>query len=44
MPILENATIAIIEPAKFVDYCLDPHHDDGRHKALSASSRPTAPI
>ena len=19
--------------AKFVDYCLDPHHDDGHHKA-----------
>jgi Domain of unknown function (DUF6883) len=33
MPILENAPIAIIEPAKFVDYCLDPDHDDGRHKA-----------
>ena len=33
MPILKNARIAIIEPAKFVDYCLDPHHEDGRHKA-----------
>ena len=33
MPILKNARIAIIEPAKLVDYCLDPHHEDGRHKA-----------
>jgi hypothetical protein len=33
MPILKNARTAIIAPAKLVDYCLDPHHDDGRHKA-----------
>lgn len=33
MPILKNAPTAIIEPVKFVDYCLDPHHEDGRHKA-----------
>jgi hypothetical protein len=33
MPILKNARTAIIEPVKFVDYCLDPHHKDGRHKA-----------
>jgi hypothetical protein len=33
MPILKNACAAIIEPAKFVDYCLNPHHKDGRHKA-----------
>lgn len=33
MPILENARTAIIEPVKFIDYCLNPHHGDGRHKA-----------
>jgi uncharacterized protein len=33
MPILANARTAVIEPAKFIEYCLDLHHEDGRHKA-----------
>jgi hypothetical protein len=33
MPILKNARIAVIERAKFIRYCLDPAHEDGRYKA-----------
>lgn len=33
MPILHNAHIAVIERAKLTRYCLDPTHQDGRHKA-----------
>jgi hypothetical protein len=33
MPILKNAHIAVIERAKLARYCLDPTHEDGRHKA-----------
>jgi hypothetical protein len=33
IPILRNARVAVIESAKFVEYCLDPQHEDGRHKA-----------
>jgi hypothetical protein len=33
MPILKNATAAIISPDKFVRYCLDPRSRHGRHKA-----------
>jgi hypothetical protein len=39
MPILKNARRAIIEPVKFVDYCLDAHHEDGRHKARVFKAR-----
>jgi filamentous hemagglutinin len=33
MPILENARLAVIERTKLARYCLDPTHEDGRHKA-----------
>jgi hypothetical protein len=33
MPILHNAVIAVIDPDKFTSYCLDPYHEDGKHKA-----------
>jgi hypothetical protein len=33
MAILHNGHIAVIERAKLTRYCLDPHHEDGRHKA-----------
>jgi filamentous hemagglutinin len=33
MPILHNAHVAVIERAKLTRYCLDPGHEDGRHKA-----------
>lgn len=33
MPILKNAAVAIIDPRKFVDYCLNPNSRQGRHKA-----------
>jgi hypothetical protein len=33
MPILQNARSAVIERAKLTRYCLDPDHEDGRHKA-----------
>jgi filamentous hemagglutinin len=28
-----NAHLAVIERAKLASYCLDPRHEDGRHKA-----------
>jgi hypothetical protein len=33
MPSLKNARIAVIERTKLARYCLDPNHEDGRHKA-----------
>jgi filamentous hemagglutinin len=33
MPILKNAQMAVIARAKLTRYCLDPRHEDGRHKA-----------
>jgi hypothetical protein len=33
MPILHNARAAVIERSKVTRYCLDPDHEDGRHKA-----------
>jgi filamentous hemagglutinin len=33
MPILRNARIAVVQRAKLTRYCLDPTHEDGRHKA-----------
>ena len=30
---LPNGAQATIEPRKVTDYCLNPEHDDGRHKA-----------
>ncbi len=30
---LPNGNQAIIDPAKILEYCLNPEHDDGRHKA-----------
>lgn len=33
MPILKNADVAVIEPRKLVQYCLDPNSRKGRHKA-----------
>jgi hypothetical protein len=33
MPILRNARVAVIDRAKLARYCLDPGHEDGRHKA-----------
>lgn len=32
--ILPNADSAIVEEEKITDYCLNPHHPDGKHKAL----------
>lgn len=31
--VLKNADRAIIDPEKFTGYCLNPDHEDGRHKA-----------
>lgn len=33
MPTLKNAAVAVIDPHKFVNYCLDPNNRQGRHKA-----------
>lgn len=33
MPLLPNAELAVIEHAKLVDYCLNPFHRYGKHKA-----------
>jgi hypothetical protein len=33
MAILQNAHLAVIKRIKLTRYCLDPTHDDGRHKA-----------
>ena len=30
---LPNADRAIVDIAKLRDYCLNPHHEDGKHKA-----------
>lgn len=30
---LPNAENAVVEIAKLRDYCLNPHHPDGKHKA-----------
>jgi hypothetical protein len=32
MPILKNAQMPVIARAKLTRYCLDPRHEDGRHK------------
>jgi len=31
---LPNGAQAIIDPRKITDYCLDPNHDEGKHKAI----------
>src|SRR4051812_26318630 len=31
---LPNGDQAVIDPRKVMDYCLNPDHDDGKHKAL----------
>ena len=33
MPILRNATAAVVSPGKLTAYCLDPTSPEGRHKA-----------
>ena len=33
MPLLRNADLAVIDPAKLTRYCLDPDSRQGRHKA-----------
>ncbi len=33
MPNLPNANSAVVDLAKLRNYCLDPHHPRGRHKA-----------
>ena len=30
---LPNPSLAVVELAKLTDYCLDPAHEDGKHKA-----------
>lgn len=31
---LPNGERAIIDPRKLMDYCLNPEHEDGKHKAI----------
>jgi hypothetical protein len=31
---LPNGIRAVVDIRKLRDYCLDPHHEDGKHKAL----------